>query len=70
MRLNQSDKGIPGNNRLHLRQELLPLGLFLGSRWLVVRETELLATNKNSPDLRSQDHSRAGSSDIKSLPGK
>lgn len=58
--LNQRDQYLPGHHRLHLRQELFPLGLLLGSRLLVVREAELLAAHQHSPDRPSRGHCPAG----------
>lgn len=56
MGLDQGDQGLPGHYLLHLRQELLPLGLLLGGRLLGVREAELLAAHHPSPCMRSQHH--------------
>lgn len=58
VRLDQLDEQLLWHDHLHLRQELLTLGLLLGSRLLVVREAELPAAHQSSPGLRSQDHSR------------
>ena len=46
-------QGIPGHNYLQLRQELLALGLLLGCRLFVVRESELIAAHQSSSGLRS-----------------
>ncbi len=56
--LDQIDQCLPGHHRLHLSENLLPLGLLLGRGQLVVRKTERVAADHLSPDLRSQHHSR------------
>jgi hypothetical protein len=58
MGLDQRDQRLPGHDRLHFREKLLPLGLLLGCGQLVVREAELLAAHSPSPVLRSQSHCR------------
>ena len=57
--LDQLDQRLPWHHLLHLREELLPLGLLLGGGDLVIREAELLATHSLNPGLRSQGHCRA-----------
>ena len=59
VRLDQIDECLPGHYRLHLRQELLAFGSFLGRGQLIVRETELLAAHQPCSGLRSQRHFRA-----------
>ena len=51
VRRNQRDEGTPGDNHLPLRQELLPLGLLLGSCLLVDREAEQLVAHQTIPVL-------------------
>lgn len=57
--IDQANQRVPRDHGLHLRQELLALGLLLGGRLLVIREAELLAAHQLSPGLSSQGHSRA-----------
>lgn len=51
--LDKLEKCLPGHYDFHLRQELLPLGLFLGGGLLAIRAAELLATHQPSLGLRS-----------------
>jgi hypothetical protein len=53
--LNQLDQCLPRHHRLHLRQELLTLGLLLGGGLFVVREAELLAAHQPSPACDHKD---------------
>jgi len=57
--LNQLDQRLPRQHRLHLREELLPLGLLLGGGELVIKEAELLTAHVPSLGLRSQIHCHA-----------
>lgn len=66
--LDQSDQGVQENDRLHLRQELLALGLFLGGRLFVIREAELLDAHQFSPGLRLPRHSRVSWSGFPESP--
>ena len=47
--LDQVDQRLPGHHHLHLREKLLPFGLLLRRRQLVVREAKLLAAHHPSP---------------------
>ena len=52
MRFDQGDQRRPGNNRLHLCEELLAFGLLLGDGELIIREAELPLAHHLSPGLR------------------
>jgi hypothetical protein len=66
--LGQVDQRLPGQHHLHLREDLLPLGLLLvalppstlgrgkGAGERVIREAKLLTAHHPSPGLRSQDY--------------
>ena len=54
--LDQVDQRLPGHHHLHLREKLLPFGLLLRRRQLVIREAKLLAAHCLIPGLRSQSH--------------
>lgn len=66
--LDQSDQRLPRHHHIHLREELLPLGLLLGGGQLIVRETELLASLQSNPGQRSQAHSPVHDKVLQSLP--